>query len=175
MSDDGENRSWWSRNWLSLVVLGVLVVVTPAVVIGNSVRQERSTSPTEGVVVDRGRSAEYGGATVGPVTATFDNDEDAPPNTRVVRATIELDDASSLFCLDPTLSETTGNRRNFGSTTLLLSGDEVRATTACSAAAGDTYQISLTYIVPTDATGPFVIDFVSPDALPRYLEFKVQP
>lgn len=175
MSATSATPSWWHRNWRSLLALGVLAVLTPTVVVGNSVRRRQNTEPRDAIVVEAGEATEYGSATVGPVSAAFGTDEDAPAGTRVVKATVVLNDASSLTCNSPTLTETDGARRKFGSTYLLASTDELGLPDDCLGVGSDADELSLTYLIPDDATGPFVIEFVSPDELPTYIMFKVQP
>lgn len=178
-TDDGSPHAgtpgWWRRNRLPLAALVVLTMLTPVVYAGNSLRQRRDQTASDPIVVDVGQTANYGAATVGPATAMFGTDDDAPADTRVIVATIAMSDASSLDCFDPRLVETGGAQRTFTSTTRLRSDDEFRAPTNCLLGGGDAYELSLTYIVPRDAAGPFVITLESTTELPRYVEFKVQP
>lgn len=168
------NSGWWHRNRWSLLAFFALALATPIAIVGNSVRRQRATNPTVPIVVAEGQTAEYGTATVGPARAIFVTDDDAPPNTKVVQATIALNNAASLNCRPPTLVETTGSRRTFGSTTLLRSDGDFGAS-FCGAAIGDRYELSLIYLVPDDVADPLVIRFVSQEEIPRYVEFKVQP
>lgn len=177
--DDGPNRDrgtsaggWWRRNSLPLLALLILAAATPAAMVGLSLRRQRQSSPTEPIVVEAGQSAEYGPATVGPAKLTeLDDDVGAPPNTRVVEATIGLRNATWPLCPSPSLVETTGAQRRFTRTSLLNTGG---VGNPCAASADGSVEMLLTYVVPADATGPFAIEFVAIDEAPRYLEFKVQ-
>ncbi|GAA1924232.1 hypothetical protein GCM10009775_15710 [Microbacterium aoyamense] len=153
-------RGWWRSNALALGAIAVLAPVT-AVVISLNAWQDLPAMHTRAVAV--GETAEYAGADVGPLRASFDRVEGAPPGARVIAVELELDPRRSEFaCLPPELVEASGQGRRWIESSLSLDRPyDPERVTYCDTSQPGPYTLSLDYVVPSDASGPFVLELFS--------------
>ena len=168
---------WWRRNAVPLVLVAVLLPVTAGVVAVNEWSEWDLGHGTKPITVEPGESVSYGGATIGPAKAKFSTDAAAPPGTRVVSATVLVapgDDPIS--CLTPHLREAGGAGRQWDEASYELERDfDSDRVTFCSSEMPIRYSLTLDYLVPVDATGPFTIELESGDELPRFVRLIVEP
>lgn len=176
MASDMSRRlaGWLRRNRLALVALCVLVPLTPVVIAGPSAREQRSYEPNEPIVVDYGQSTKYGAATIGPASAAFGSDSAGPAGTRVIHVNVAITGAESLLCRPMFLRETSGARRTFTPADRLLGDASQLPSIGCMPPPGDT-SIGNSFVVPSDAGGPFVVGLVAVELVPRYVALKVRP
>lgn len=170
-------RGWWRRNAVPLTAIAVLLPVTVGVVAVNEWSAWDQAHPSRPVTVEPGASASYGGALIGPATSSFTVDEEAPAGTRVVRANVLITPGDDpLSCGSPHLREAGGQGRQWNEASLELSseiGDDRR--TSCASDLPIRYSLTLSYLVPDDASGPFVIELESADEFPRFVRLVVEP
>lgn len=167
--------SGWRKNAAALVAVAILVPLAAMIIIGGAVRSDRANRPSDPIVVDYGSTATYAGATLGPVASAFVTDSGAPRDTRVVRAIVPIRNGADLLCSSPKLKETVGERRSWDESSLLLADTDFGWSTLCSPSQGDEYELTLSYLVPADATGPFVIDLFDTVHLPKFVQFELRP
>jgi hypothetical protein len=168
---------WWRRNAVSLVAVAVLLPVTIGVVAANewsSFGAERATKP---VSAQPGDAVAYGGATIGPAKAEIVADASAPRGSNVVSATVLVTPGDEpISCLTPTLHETDGAQRQWNEASFDLDLDvSADQKTVCDSELRIRYSLTLFYIVPDDATGPFAIELEAADALPQFARLVVEP
>jgi hypothetical protein len=168
---------WWRRNAIPLAVAAVLLPVTAGVVAFNEWSEWDLGHGTKPVTVDPGESARYAGATIGPARAELSTDPAAPAGTRVVSATVLVAPGDDpLGCQSPRLRELNGAGRQWDEASFALETDfDADRLTFCDPERPYRYSLTLDYLVPEDATGPFAIELESPDALPQYLRLVVEP
>ncbi len=183
----------WRRN---LVALAALVVLVPATV-GIVLQQERTETanafgefpvtgaPGEALTVD--------GVVLGPAEGTLRGPgtvpSDVPADTRVLVVTLPVDvgagegaggstgaEGAGLGCLSPILREAGGLGRDWTESSFELGygffGDDERLT-SCPYDDVRRFELTLSYLIPEDATGPFVVDLVWADLLPRLARIPV--
>ncbi len=169
---------WWRRNVLSLVALCVLLPVTFGVVAVNEWSRWDVGHPTKPVAVGPGESTEYDAATIGPATAEFvDGDDSAPEGTRIVRASVAVAPGDEpIACITPLLRETEGAQRQWNEASAELDREyDPDLRTYCDSEGTDQYSLTLEYLVPEDATGPFAIEVAAPAELPHFVRLVVEP
>lgn len=165
--------SWWRHQRVALIALVVLVPLTAFVIVGNAVRYDRATNPTDPIAVRFGASTTYGGATVGPIAATATTDSAEPGDTKVIRVTIPIANGTSLNCWPPDLTEVSGSRRTWKESSSRLADTDFSTITYCDSTRTDPYEIELSYLVPADAVAPFSIEFYDDELLPSFVNFEL--
>jgi hypothetical protein len=168
---------WWRRNAIPLVVAAVLLPATAGVVAFNEWSEFDLGHGTKPVTVDPGESTAYAGATIGPARAEFSDDPAAPSGTRVVSAIVLVapgDDPIS--CQSPRLRELGGAGRQWDEASFELDTDfDADRLTFCDPERPYRYSLTLHYLVPADAAGPFAIELESGDELPQYVRLVIAP
>lgn len=167
-------RGWWRRNAIPLGVIAVLAPVTAAAV---SLTAWQDLTSVRRVVVAEGDTAAYGRAEVGIASAHFDEVGGIPHGARVVAVEIDIDPGGTAFpCSAPLLYEATGAHRQWQDSTMSLDRPyDPDRVTYCDGSRTDPYTLSLDYLVPEDATGPFELEVSSTDGLPERLRLQIAP
>lgn len=81
-----------------------------------------------------------------------------------------------IACPTPQLREAGGAQRQWDKASYDLDRDfDSERKTFCNSEPRARYLLTLDYLVPADATGPFTIDLESGDELPRYLRLVIEP
>lgn len=170
-------HGWWRRNAAALAAVVVLVPVTVGVIAANEWSDGDLGHPTKATTVDAGDSAIYGGAIIGPANAEFTDDAGIPPGARVVHATVLITPADEpISCLSPLLRETGGAQRQWDEASFELDRDyDLALKTSCDSELPIRYSLTLDYLVPEDATGPFALELSTGDALPQFVRLVVEP
>lgn len=173
--------SWWRRN---LVALLALVVLAPATALGIGWHEWHQfygydSRPFLPTVVEKGGSAELGGATWGPVrTAVVDDTAgfDVPEGTTLIAVGVPVDaGAEGVTCSMPRLvQQETGRewesvRWEIG---LLPDSEEPEYCTVDDTGA---YELLVPFLVPDDVEGPFWVDVWPHSAGGSFLRFPVAP
>lgn len=169
---------WWRRNALALGVLVVLVPGTAATIAFTSWGEWGAAHPTRPITVPLGETVSFAGATIGEANAVFDHDVDGTPNgARVVAVTLEIDpQGRELSCASPTLREVGGSQRQWGEASFDLDRPyDPDRVGYCDPDTVTAYTLSVDYLVPEDASGPFALEFSTSVALPEYLRIVVEP
>ncbi len=167
-------RPWWRRNGWALVAIAVLV---PGGALAVSAHETGElTGQRDAIVADADGRVALDGAVIGPARAEFTPHDAAPSGTRVVTVTIPVNrHGTPLRCLPPVLQEATGKGREWAEASAQLgtafSSDRL---TSCTSDL-ERFALTLDYVVPDDASGPFVVDVVWADALPRFARLTVSP
>ncbi len=170
-------RGWWRRNAVSLVAIAVLLPATVGVIAVNEWSESDSGRATKPLTVAAGETVTYGGATVGPAKAEFAEDPLAPAGTRVVTATVLVTPGDSpLSCTTPQLHEAGAAGRQWNEASLELERDfDADRHSFCDPEVPIRYSLTLDYLVPDDAAGPFVIAVESADELPEFVRLIIAP
>jgi hypothetical protein len=170
-------RGWWRRNAVPLAAIAVLVPVTVGAVAVNEWSAHDVGHATKPITVENGDSTIYDGAQIGPAKADFTDVAGAPSGTRVVSATVLITPGEEpISCLAPTLRELDGAGRQWDEASFELDREyDAEAKTSCDSALPIRYSLTLDYLVPDDAAGPFAIELSSGDALPRFVSLVVEP
>lgn len=163
---------WWKRNRLALIALAALVPLTAFVFVGDSVRRSRQNSLTEPITVESGHTTNYGGATIGPATARFVTAGGSPPGSRVVELTVPIANGTNLYCRTVTLRETTGPKREWQPSSLLLAPVGPSQSDVCRTYEPGPYELFVWFVVPADA-GSFVVDLYADDLLPEVVVLEL--
>ncbi|SFS13551.1 hypothetical protein SAMN04487846_2718 [Microbacterium sp. cf046] len=171
------SRGWWRRNAVALVAIAVLLPATVGVIAVNEWSEWDLGHPTKPILVQPGDAVTYGGARLGPAKAEFTDDSAAPAGTRVVSATVLVTPgAEPISCLSPLLRETTGAFRQWDEASYELDRDfDSTRMTSCDSELPIRYSLTLVYIVPDDAAGPFAIEVSTAESLPGYVRLRVEP
>ena len=169
--------AWWRRNALWLALVAVLAPLTAGVIAVNEWSEWDLGHATKPITVAAGGSASYAGARFGPARAEFTTDPAAPPGSRVVSVTVLVEPGDQpIICPTPVLRETGSARRQWDEASFELERDfDADRTTFCSAEESLRYSLTLDYLLPEDAAGPFAIELQSGDALPQFLSMIVEP
>ncbi|KRA24647.1 hypothetical protein ASD65_09665 [Microbacterium sp. Root61] len=171
-------RGWWRRNALALGVLVVLAPATAAAISFTAWNSWDEGHPTRPITVPLGSSVVFSGSQIADAQARFDGEVDGTPaGARVVSVTIEIDPQDREFhCASPTLREVSGAQRQWEEASFELDRpyDEDRVT-YCDPDLRAPYTLSLDYLVPEDASGPFALEFSTAEALPEYLRLLLEP
>jgi hypothetical protein len=168
---------WWRRNAVPLVAVALLLPVTAGVIAANEWSEWDLGHATKPITVAAGGAVDYDGATVGPAQARFVDDPAAPDGTRVVSATVLVTPGDDpIACPTPRLRETGGAGRQWDEASFELDRDfgEER-NTFCDSEVPIRYSLTLDYLVPDDAAGPFAIEIESGDELPEFVRLVVEP
>lgn len=170
-------RDWWRRSALWLAAIAVLLPVTVGVIAVNEWSDWDIGNPTRQIAVASGEDVAYGGATIGPATAQFTDDVDAPAGARVITATVLVTPGHEpISCQAPMLREAGGAQRQWDEASFELDIEyDADTKTSCDSELPIRYSMTLHYLVPQDATGPFTIDISTGDALPQYVSLLVEP
>ncbi|MFB9644243.1 hypothetical protein [Microbacterium terregens] len=168
---------WWRRNALSLALVAVLLPVTAGVVAVNEWSEWDLGHATKPITVEPGGSAPYAGAAIGPARARFANDPAAPPGTRLVSATVLVSPGEEpISCLSPKLREESGAGRQWNEASAGLDREyDPDRLTFCDSDLPIRYSLTLDYLVPEDAAGPFVIELESAAGIPQFVRLIVEP
>ena len=168
---------WWRRNALSLAAIAVLLPVTVGVIAVNEWSAHDLGHPTKPITVEPGDSTTYAGARIGPAEAAFTDAAGAPSGTRVVSATVLVTPGEEpISCVSPTLRETDGAGRQWNEASFELDlENDLDTTSSCDSELPIRYSLTLNYLVPDDAAGPFAIELSTADALPRFVNLVVEP
>lgn len=171
-------RGWWRRNAIALVAVAVLAPATAAAISVNVWTARNSGRPTQPIAVAAGDAVDYAGLTVGDARARFEEGLEGTPNgARVVAVTIEVDPhGAGTLCGGLTLSEVGGAHRQWANLARDLGRPyDPERITSCREDAVTPYTLSIDYLVPDDAAGPFSVNLFVTDALPRFALFTVEP
>lgn len=170
-------HGWWRRNALPLVAIAVLVPVTVGAIAVNEWSAYDLGHATKPISVEPGDSARYDGAQIGPASAEFTDAPGAPAGTRVVSANVLVTPGDEpISCVSPLLREAGGAGRQWGEASFELEREyDPALKTSCDSELPIRYSLTLEYLVPEDATGPFVIEVSTADALPRFVRLVVEP
>ncbi|MFB7894458.1 hypothetical protein ACFC1I_19805 [Microbacterium sp. NPDC056044] len=167
---------WWRSNALGL---GALIVLVPALAVTiwwNETAPGVANSPTRAIALAPGAATEYAGAVVGPVAAEFADLPLALQETRVVTVAVEVDPGAAPFaCTQPVLREVGGRERQWNAASDLGREWDPDRQTLCDPEATAPFTLELDYLVPEDASGPFVLEVASPDAYPEFVSAVVEP
>lgn len=168
--------AWWRRNALALVAIGVLIPATVGAVAVQEWSERVDGFGTAPVVIAEGEVADYMLATIGDARAAFVDDPEAPSGARVVEVTVRVipDLRTPLSCLSPQLREQGGLQRQWDESSDAL-GRDYDLVTSCSRSARAPYTLSLAYVVPEDASGPFTVDVGVFSANPTIARLQVAP
>ncbi|MCP2635832.1 hypothetical protein K0817_004525 [Microbacterium sp. HD4P20] len=174
---DDALTGWWRANAAALGVLVLLVPATAAAVGWNEWSSYYSGRASIPIMVQAGESAAYGEATIGPATAEFTEHSLAPSGTRVVSVRVRVDPGDpAIQCFEPPLRELEGLQRQWNSASYELDRSwDVERPTSCIADATTPYTLDVDYLVPLDASGPFVVDIESGGLLPEFARLVVAP
>ena len=170
-------RGWWRRNAVPLVVVAALLPVTAGVIAANEWSEWDIGHATKPVTVAAGDSVTYDDATIGPARARFDDDPGVPTGTRIVTASVLVTPGDSpISCPTPRLREAGGAGRQWDEASFELDREvDTERSTSCSSETPIRYSLTLDYLVPEDATGPFVIEIESGNELPAFVRLIVEP
>lgn len=170
-------RGWWRRNAVSLVAIAVLAPVTVGAIAVNEWSAYDLGHATKPIGVEPGESARYDGAQIGPASAEFTDAPGAPSGTRVVSATVLITPGEEpISCVAPVLREAGGAGRQWSEASFDLEREyDPALKTSCDSELPIRYSLTLRYLVPEDATGPFVIELSAADAYPHYVRLRVEP
>ena len=81
-----------------------------------------------------------------------------------------------ISCLSPLLRETGGAQRQWDEASFELDRDyDPSLKTSCDSELPIRYSLTLDYLVPADATGPFALELSTGDALPQFVRLVVEP
>lgn len=168
---------WWRRNAVALVALAVLIPATIAAIGVNEWSQYDAGHPTRPMLVKPGESIDYAGAQLSRARGAFIDDPSAPSGSRVVRAIVLVEPGETpISCSTPELRELDGGERRWeeASGELDLPYDP-EAHSFCDSELAIRYSLTLYYLVPADAAGPFTIEFAASGTLPEYLRLVIEP
>lgn len=170
-------RGWWRTNAAALVAIAVLVPVTVGAIAVNEWSSYDLGHATKPIHVEPGESARYDGARIGPASAEFTDAPGAPGGTRVVSATVLVTPGDEpISCVSPVLREAGGAGRQWSEASFALEREyDPALKTSCDSDLPIRYSLTLEYLVPEDATGPFVIELSAADAYPQYVSLRIQP
>jgi hypothetical protein len=170
-------RGWWRRNAVALAAIAVLAPVTAGVIAVNEWSAYDLGHATKPISVEPGDSARYDGAQIGPASAVFTDAPGTPPGTRVVSATVLVAPGEEpISCVSPLLREAGGSGRQWSEASFDLEREyDPARKTSCDSELPIRYSLTLEYLVPEDATGPFVIELSAADELPRFVSLVVEP
>jgi hypothetical protein len=170
-------RGWWRTNAVWLVAIAVLVPVTVGVIAVNEWSSYDLGHATKPISVDPGDSTRYDGTRIGPASAEFTDAPGAPDGTRVVSATVLVTPGDEpISCVSPVLREAGGAGRQWSEASFDLEREyDPALKTSCDSALPIRYSLTLQYLVPEDATGPFVIELSASDAYPQYVSLRIEP
>ncbi|MGZ8804291.1 MAG: hypothetical protein ACXWZG_03190, partial [Microbacterium sp.] len=162
---------------VSLAAIAVLLPVTVGVIAVNEWSAWDTGHATRPITVAAGEAVTYAGATIGPAKAEFVDDPLAPAGTRVLSTTVLVEPGESpISCPSPHLRETGGAGRQWDEASLELERDfDTGRNTFCNSEMPIRYSLTLEYLVPDDATGPFEIEIESGDELPEFVRLIVEP
>jgi hypothetical protein len=168
---------WWRRNVVALVALVILLPVTVGVIALNEWSQFDQGHPTKPISVDPGDDVIYGGARIGPAKSEFTDNVLAPADTRVVHAVLLVTPgAGPISCSLPTLREAGGAQRQWAEASADLDIPyDPESHTVCDSDLPIRYSLTVDYLVPDDAVGPFVLEFTVAEEVPRYLQLLIEP
>lgn len=168
---------WWRRNAVALGAVAVLLPLTAGVVAVNEWSEFDAGHATRPVTVHSGDSTVYAGATVGPARAGVEDESSAPPGTKVVMARVLVDPgAEPIACSPPVLREIGGTQRQWNEASLVLDLPyDPERRSSCDSALPIRYSLTLAYIVPVDAEGPFTVDLETAAEYPNYVRLIVSP
>jgi len=173
-------RGWWRRNALPLAGVAVLLPVTFGVVGWNEWNESFAEEPTQPVVASPGTAVEFEDAVWGPAEIEMMEpgaEFEAPAGSQIVMVTVPVDPgADAATCRPPTLQESTGARREWQDVTFEIGwSPPSEQLGSCVEDGTDPFTITVAFLVPLDATGPFAVDLVTPEALPGFVRLLVEP
>ncbi|ALJ20025.1 hypothetical protein [Microbacterium sp. No. 7] len=169
---------WWRRNAVSLVALAVLAPATAVAISLGVWAEEGGKRASEEITVAPGGVIDLVGSRIGPAEAAFtDEAESAPPGARVVAVTVDVAPGpDGIACTGLVLREqATGRQWDEDSASSVGVPYDPDRTTYCDQAQTAPFTLSLFYLVPDDAAGPFTLEFVSGPALPTFAGFVLEP
>ncbi|MCR2808647.1 MULTISPECIES: hypothetical protein [unclassified Microbacterium] len=168
---------WWRRNAVSLGLVAVLLPVTAGVVALNEWSDWDLGHATKPITVEPGGAVDYAGAAIGPARARFADDPAAPEGTRLVSATVLVSPGTEpISCLSPQLREAGGAGRQWNEASAGLDrGYDPDRLTFCDSDLSIRYSLTLDYLVPEDAAGPFFIELASAAAIPQFVRLVIEP
>ncbi len=165
--------TWWRKNRLALGALAVLLPVTAGVMSWSAWSGYRENQPSVPVPV-AGGAVNYAGAIIGPAETTELDGADVglPDNTRLLRVVLPVvpHDAAPATCQAPELWDRGGERR-WSEQSSLVGAEPVTRTVACTDELGS-YELTLDYVVPADAT-ELSLAVLSASELPVFAEIPI--
>lgn len=169
--------SWWRRNTGAMIALAVLLPLSFGVIGIREWWAIYEARPIWAQSVEPG--GVFGGAEWGE--ATFEavpqwESDSVPDGAQSVLVTIPMrpvDDA--IECHSPMLKEASGKKRTWDYTSSAVDlPDPMQLETRCSGVSSGRVELLVPFIIPADAEGPFFVDIVLPEQLPRFLRFEVE-
>jgi hypothetical protein len=176
--------TWWRRNRVAVYVVALLLPITLLGVGGWDWWSANFGRPVVPVSAADGEEIEFGGITWGPAVAnvlTPSADANVPPGAKLLEVDIPVDrHGEDTACVIGALKELSGAEREWSADTGDANWDYRKHTFCPTDPASDSYpagpfRIEVPFILPADATGPFVLDVVLQDELPRVLRLEVVP
>jgi hypothetical protein len=177
-------RAWWRRNAVALIALPVLVALALGGMGGWEWWKQNQAEPIFPVTAAAGESIEFGDVTWGPATASVQTpsiDADMPPGAQLLAVEIPVDrHGEPTACSVRLLREVGGAERSWEADALQADWDYRKHTFCPTDPTADSYpagrfSLEVPFFVPADATGPFEVEVVLSDELPRVLRLEVTP
>lgn len=167
---------WWRSNALALGALVVLVPATYAALTWNEWSPVLQNSGSQAITLQPGDEVEYAGATIGPASAEFTELPDMPAHSRVVTVTLHIDPGDPpIACDKPQLRELGGSGRTWNLREDLGRDWNPDLKTFCDREVEQPYELLIDYLVPDDASGPFVVELKSVEGWPQFVSAVVEP
>ena len=171
-------RGWLRRNTAALIATAVLLPVTGLVVGADKWWDANQGAPVFATEVATGDQVTWAGATWGPATARWAQEDPAaglPDGARVLLVEVAVDPKGrGILCATPQLQELTGAGRHWADAI----GDldwAYEQPSACSSELTTPFTIEVPFLVPDDVGGPLGVDFSLADQLPGFLRLVVVP
>ena len=169
--------SWWRRNAVALIALAVLLPVTFGVIGIREWWAIYEARPVWAQSVEPG--GVFGGAEWGE--ATFEaipqwESDSVPEGAQSVLVTIPMQPVDEpIECRSPVLRETSGEKRTWDYTNSAVDlPGTMQLETRCSGSSSGRVELLVPFIIPADAEGPFFVEIVISEELPRFLRFEVE-
>lgn len=176
------SRGWWRRNRFPLIVTITLLPVAVAGVGAWEWWKASQQSAVLPVEVAEGETISFGGVTFGPASSDLGvpgPDADLPPNAQIVEVTVAVDrHGAATDCAVVVLRESGGAGREWDPDAFSVGADYRNHTLCPTDPASESFPdgpftIEVPFVLPRGVEGPFEVDLVVLDQLPRFLRFDV--
>lgn len=178
VTGDQSLRLWWRRNGLPLLAIAALAPLTWFTITAQERADSASGFGEYPVVAEAGSAVDLGGIRVGPATAELTTAEAAPAGTHVVRVTLPVrTGGKDLACSAPVLREIDGLQREWKESSYDLGYDlygDAERIVVCPFETVAEFTMTLLYLVPDDADGPFFVDMSWVDVWPDFARIGVE-
>lgn len=168
-------NGWWRRNAIALCATALLLPITALIVAGNEWWERNQGRPAFATTAAAGDSIRWADAAWGPASITDETASyaaDVPGGAKLVVVRVRVDpQAPGLACSIPVLRELGGGQRQWSSA---LSDIDwaYELPTSCESEDRAPFVVSVPFLVPDDADGPFGIEFTVVDELPGFLRLE---